>query len=122
MDSWSAFRWMAFDEAMLGEKDSALRAARRAVELMPETRDALESASARSYLAFAYAWTGEKDAAIAEYARLLRTPFASMNGAGGAIPEGTVNRMRRDPAFAPLRGDPRFEALLNDPKNNEPLF
>ncbi len=122
VDSSYAFSGLAFDEAMLGEKDAALRAARRAVELMPETRDALESASARSYLAFAYAWTGEKDAAIAEYARLLRTPFASMNGAGGAIPEGTVNRMRRDPAFAPLRGDPRFEALLNDPKNNAPLF
>ena len=106
---WSA---LARIEALLGQKDEALRDARKAVELKPETFDAADGARARRNLAVVYAWTGDKDSAIAELSRLLRVP------SGGA----SVHYLRVDPLFAPLRGDPRFEALLNDPKNNAPLF
>ncbi len=100
-------------EALSGDADEALRCARKAVELLPESVDqAVEGRRAAVNLAFVYSWTGDKDRAIAEYARLLRLPFSGLN----------VHEMKTDPQFHPLRGDPRFEALLNDPKNNAPLF
>ena len=96
---------------MLGHRDEALRCARQAVELVPESLDAGDGLASSRSLAFVYAWTGDKDRALAEYARLLRVP-SGLN----------VHEMRRSPEYFPLRGDPRFEALLNDPKNNAPLF
>ena len=57
------------------------------------------------------AWTGDKEGALAEFARLLRTPYGA-----------NIYAARGDPGWLPLRGDPRFEALLNDPKNNAPLL
>ena len=99
-------------EALLGHRDEALRCARKAVELEPESLDAYTGPRYSAALAFVYAWTGDKDRAIAEYARLLRVPWSRLN----------VHEMKRHPAYSPLRGDPRFEALLNDPKNNAPLF
>lgn len=99
-------------EAILGHKDEALRAARKAVELVPESVDSDSGPPLAADLAFVYAWTGDRDRAIAEYGRLLRTPAGGQN----------IHRMKLDPMYAPLRGDPRFEALLNDPKNNAPLF
>ncbi len=99
-------------EALLGNKDEALRCARKAMELRPESVDAQNGPPHSASLAFVYAWTGDKDRAIAEYARLLRVPWSGLN----------VHEMKHHPAYHPLRGDPRFEALLNDPKNNEPLF
>jgi TolB-like protein/Tfp pilus assembly protein PilF len=109
-------------EALLGHKDEALRCAHKAVDVAPESREALRGATCRAYLAFVYAWTGDKDAAVAEYAQLLRTPFCSLRGGGANFPDATINVMKVDPVYAPLRGYPAFEALLNDPKNNEPLF
>ncbi|MBI4624807.1 MAG: TIR domain-containing protein [Verrucomicrobia bacterium] len=100
-------------EAILGNKAEALRCARKAVELVPESLDSLEGPRFAADLAFVYAWTGDRDRAIAEYTRLLRTPW---------YPGQNVQEMKRSPVYAPLRGDPRFEALLNDPKNNAPLF
>ncbi|MSU72323.1 MAG: TIR domain-containing protein [Opitutus sp.] len=113
--------WMnlAKVEALLGNKTEALRCARKAVELTPEAGDAVLAQGIRADLTFVQAWTGDKDAAIAEYARLLRTPFG--NSRGTDLDTG-VHVMKRDPRYAPLRGDPRFEALLNDPKNNALLF
>ena len=107
-------------EALLGHKEEALRCARKAVELVPETLDALRGPTRSLSMAFVYAWTGDKERAIAEYARLLRVPVSvsyvvNENGLN-------VHEMKRCPSYAPLRGDPRFEALLNDPKNNAPLF
>jgi tetratricopeptide (TPR) repeat protein len=99
-------------EALLGNRDEALRLAGRAVELVPKSLDAVSSVTATNRLAIVYLWTGKKDLALAEASRLLRTPFGGM----------TVHMMRHDPFWFPLRGDPRFEALLNDPKNNAPLF
>ena len=97
--------------AFVGHGAEALRCAHKAVELIPESVDAVEGPKQRATLAQVYAWTGDKDRALAEVARLLRTPY-------GLI----VYSIRIDPIWLPLVGDPRFEALLNDPQNNAPLF
>ena len=99
-------------EAILGHKEDALRFAHKAVELLPESRDAFRGPELGQRLAFVYAWTGDKDRAIAELTRLLRVPGFGLN----------VHYLRRSAWSAPLHGDPRFEALLKDPKNNAPLF
>ncbi len=99
-------------ESVMGNKEAALLHVRKAMELEPESIDTYFGPIHRNALAFVYAWNGDKTQAIAEYARLLRTPYARIN----------VYEMRKNPTYFPLHGDPRFEALLNDPKNNEPLF
>ncbi len=108
---------LACVEAVLGHPEEALRAARRAVELVPTEKDHWEGPQVEENLAFVYAWTGDKTRAIETYARLLQTPMVSPRMAGN-----TVHVMRHALWFAPLRGDPRWEALLADPKNNAPLF
>ena len=115
---WAALSRM---EVLLGQKDAAMRDARQAVELLPESVDAFMGPAFTANLAAVYAWTGDKDRAIAEITRLLRIPT---NGGGIAGINSVVNihALRVSPQFFPLRGDPRFEALLKDPKNNEPLF
>ena len=102
---------LAVAEALLGNKDEALRCARQAVELAPRILHD-DQRPAHQSLAFVLAWTGDKAGAIAEYARLLKTADAGLN----------VFAMKEDPMFYPLRGDPRWEALLKDQKNNAPLF
>ena len=108
----NVWRNLAEAEALLGNKDEALRCAREAVKQAPESIDAMDGPLASRSLAFVYAWTGEKDRALAEYARLLLLPGAELN----------VHEMRRSPEFFPLQEDPRFQALINDPKNNAPLL
>jgi TolB-like protein/Tfp pilus assembly protein PilF len=99
-------------EAALGHAEEAVRLSRKAVELVPESRDAVDGPYYRYDLATVYAMNGDKDQAIAELSHVLLTPTTN----------NSVAQIRTDPAFAKLRGDPRFEALLNDPKNNAPLF
>jgi len=113
---WSALSRM---EALLGQNEAALRDAKKAVELLPESVDAFMGPSFTANLAAVYAWTGDKDRAIAEITRLLRIPTHS---AGDWVSLINIHALRVDPKFFPLRGDPRFEALLKDPKNHEPLF
>ncbi len=100
-------------EALLGHNAEAIRLAREGVEMLPESRDALDGVNFSLWaLVRVNAWTGDKDAAFAGLAHILHVP----NNGGG------VNSFRFVPWFVPLRADPRFEALLNDPKNNAPLF
>jgi hypothetical protein len=100
-------------EALLGHNSEAVRLAREGVELLPESRDALDGVNFSLFaLVRVQAWIGDKDAAFAGLAHILRVP----NGGGG------VHAFRFVPWFVPLRSDPRWEALLNDPVNNAPLF
>jgi TolB-like protein/Flp pilus assembly protein TadD len=109
----SAGLWAGLGSAytLLGNRAQALRAGQKAMELVPESADAVAGPTYSQNLASCLAYLGEKDRAIAELARLLRTPYGE-----------NIHVARRSPAWFPLHGDPRFEALVNDLKNNAPLF
>ena len=98
-------------EAALGHAKEAVRLARKATELVPESRDAVDGPIWRLQLAMVYAMNGDKDQAMAELSRLVLVPVFY-----------SPVQIHALPAFAKLRGDPRFEALFSDPKNNAPLF
>jgi serine/threonine-protein kinase len=86
--------------AGLGRKEDALREARRAVELVPISKDALVGADIEIERAAVEARVGETDAAIEHIRHLLSIP-CSLSPA----------LLRIDPQWAPLRDDPRFRKL-----------
>jgi TolB-like protein/Flp pilus assembly protein TadD len=87
--------------ALLGRDDEALRAARRGVELMPTSKDALDSLPRIQDLAFVCAMVGRQDEAIERLDILLSS--------SGAM---TTQLLRLDPRWDRLRKNPKFEALL----------
>ncbi len=108
----SATSWvtLASAYAIVGDKAEALRCAQAAKEMIPEAKDAVAGPPISSSCAQILAWTGDKDRALAEFARLLRTPFGE-----------NIYAAKANPGWLPLWNDPRFQALVNDPKNNAPL-
>ena len=87
--------------ARLGQKEEAIAEGKRAVELLPESQDALDGPSGTVALAEIYAWTGESDEAFRLLDHLLMVPSNI-----------TIPMLKLDPAWDPLRRDPRFQALL----------
>jgi TolB-like protein/Flp pilus assembly protein TadD len=88
--------------AALGQKQEAIAEGKRAVELLPESQDALDGPQATADLAQIYAWTGEFDEAF----RLLDHLFT--------VPSHlTIPMLKLDPAWDPLRQDPRYQALID---------
>ena len=97
--------------AFMGRKDDAIREGRRAVELKPESRDAVDGVIVNCYLALIYARVGEKDLAFPLLARLLKTPGA-VDSVDYSI---TVNDLKHRWEWDPIRSDPRFQKLLEQP-------
>jgi len=90
-------------DAALGRKEDALREGRRAVELVPVEKDALNGPLAIKYLAMIAAWVGEKDLACDQLAAAIRHR--------STISYGYLKLL---PFWDPLRGDPRFEKIVAD--------
>ncbi len=88
--------------ATLGQKQEAIAEGKRAVELLPESQDALDGPQGTATLAQIYAWTGEFDEAFRLLDHLLVVP----NGL-------TVPMLKLDPAWDPLRKDPRYQTLID---------
>ena len=86
--------------AALGNRDDAIRFGRRAVELLPASRDALDGPLVATNLAVIYTLLGEHDLAIDQLERL------SSLTAGP-----TPGLLRAEPEWEPLRQHPRFEQL-----------
>ena len=97
--------------AFMGRKDDAIREGRRAVELKPESRDAVDGVIVNCYLALIYARVGEKDLAFPLLARLLKTPGA-VDSVDYSI---TINDLKHRWEWDPIRSDPRFQKLLEQP-------
>jgi len=89
--------------AGLGEKELAIAEGKRAVELLPESQDALDGPKLTVALAQIYAWTGESDQALQLLERSLRTPSGI-----------TIPLLRLDPMWDPLRSDPAFQKLCEE--------
>ena len=95
-------------------KEDALREARHAVELEPESQNAFHGALAAANLALVYALVGEQDQAITLIERLLSTP--------GPIqwpdqPKNiTLAELRLRWEWDSLRSNPRFQKILAGPE------
>jgi TolB-like protein/Tfp pilus assembly protein PilF len=88
-------------DAGLGRKKEALREGRRAVELLPVEKDALNGPLMIEYLAMIAAWVGEKDLACEQLAIAIRPASPVSYG-----------QLKLLPYWDPLRGDPRFEKIV----------
>ena len=96
-------------DAALGRKEEALRAGRRAVELLPVEKDAGNGQLMIQCFAMIAAWAGEKDLACEQLATALRYP---------APPNSpfTYGDLKLTPWWDPLRGEQCFEKLVEEAK------
>jgi serine/threonine-protein kinase len=98
--------------ALAGDKQLALAEGEKAVELRPESQDALDGSVMSAVLAVIYVQVGEKDRAFALLEHLLAVP-GSVDSANYSV---TVNDLKHRWEWDPLRSDPRFEKLVADRK------
>ena len=89
-------------DAGLGRKQDAIREGRRACELLPISKDAVDGTNFAVNLAQIYAWTGEKDLAIDQIAAVERVPNPLSYGF-----------LKLQPQWDTLRKDPRFEKIVS---------
>jgi TolB-like protein/class 3 adenylate cyclase len=92
---------LALIDAGQGRKEDALRESRRAVELVPLEKDALNGADMIHFSGIVAVWVGEKDLALQNLAKAAQLP--------GFLSYG---RLKLLPWYDPLRGDPRFEKIV----------
>ena len=88
-------------DAALGRKDEALREGRRAVELLPLEKDAINGTRLMVALARIAASVGDNDLACEQLGTAIRYPASPSYG--------TLKLM---PWWDPLRGDPCFESIV----------
>jgi TolB-like protein/DNA-binding winged helix-turn-helix (wHTH) protein/Flp pilus assembly protein TadD len=96
-------------DASLGRKEEALREGRRAVELLPVEKDAINGPAMIEYLAMIAAWIGNNALACEELASAIQYPASPSYG-----------QLKLMPFWDPLRSDPRFEKIVASlaPKGN----
>jgi TolB-like protein/class 3 adenylate cyclase/Tfp pilus assembly protein PilF len=94
--------------AFIGRKAEAIQEGSRAVELKPESKDAVDGAIMNCYLALIYARVRENDLAIPLLERLLKTPGA-VDSVDYSI---TINDLKYRWEWNPLRKDSRFQKLI----------
>ena len=92
-------------ELCLGHSDAAIQFAQRANELLPLSRDAYYAPPYIAGLAQINAQTGHPEEAVALLEQLLSIP------AGQTV---SIERLKLDPVWDPVRKDPRFQKLLSD--------
>jgi TolB-like protein/Flp pilus assembly protein TadD len=92
---------LAVVDALLENKEAAISEAKRAVEMLPISKDAVEGPGIAENLAVVYAWAHELDLAFETLGPLTKTPNGVCYG-----------DLKLDPTWDPLHEDPRFEKLL----------
>jgi tetratricopeptide (TPR) repeat protein len=88
--------------AGLGRCDEAQAEGKRAVEVLPESKDAFDGPIMVMSRARISATCGDVDTALALLDRSLQTPAGI-----------TIHELRLDPVWDALRGDPRFQQMLS---------
>jgi tetratricopeptide (TPR) repeat protein len=98
--------------AAIGEKELGLKAAERAVMLLPHAKDAVVGPALEENLALIQTIFSDNNRAIPTLAQLLQTPYGSRLN---LHPYGvTPSLLRLDPIWDPLRADPAFQKLCEE--------
>jgi TolB-like protein/Flp pilus assembly protein TadD/predicted Ser/Thr protein kinase len=100
-DDAGALSVLGLIDAALGRKEEALREGRRATELLPMAKDAINGASMIRSLARIATWVGDNDLACEQLDRASRLPAGV-----------TYGELNLEPWWDPLRGDPCFEKIV----------
>jgi len=100
-DYFEWHQWLGWAYAYQGRNEAAIREARKAVSLLPVSKDAFEGVTMVESLALLYTVVGEHDAAIDQLEYLLTIPSLI-----------SVPRLKFQPVWEPLHGHPRFKRLL----------
>ena len=98
---WRVHAGLGWVNALLGNRDEAIRASERAIEILPPEKDALAGPPNVANLAEVYAILGDAEAAVEQIEYLLSIP-------------GAMNRgwLRVGPVWDQIRDHPAFQALL----------
>jgi len=94
---------LAVVDALLNNKEVAIPEAKRAIELLPISKDAVDGPSIEINLAVVYAWTNELGVAFEKLSSLTKVPNGIFYG-----------QLKRDPYWEPLRQDPRYQKVLSE--------
>jgi tetratricopeptide (TPR) repeat protein len=98
--------------AVLGDKNSALKEAERAIALSPSAKYAAYGPRFEENLALIQTIIGENGRAISTLARLMEIPYWSQLYGTPITPA----LLRLDPTWDPLRADPAFRKLCEEKK------
>jgi tetratricopeptide (TPR) repeat protein len=88
-------------DALLNNKELAISEGKRAVEMLPISKDAVDGPQVAVSLAMVYTWTNEPDLAFEMLSSLAKTPNGIYYG-----------DLKTSAYMDPLRKDPRFDKLL----------
>jgi TolB-like protein/Tfp pilus assembly protein PilF len=97
-------------DALLSRKEESIEEGRRAVDILPISKDAMDGPGVLANLAVIYAWGNEPDLAFEQLKVLVRIPHGVYYG-----------QLQRDQLWTPLGKDPRFAELLAEltPSNRQ---
>jgi TolB-like protein/Tfp pilus assembly protein PilF len=102
---------LSLSYVVIGNRDSALNEANRALTLWPSSKDRVNGPCFEENLALVEMLVGENSRAISTLTRLLQTPY------GGWVyfpTPVTPALLRLDPLWDPLRSDPAFQKLCEE--------
>jgi len=104
---------LALADAVLGERDSALRERERAIMTLDPTGKTSDSdrLALEELLALIQTVLGENSRAISTLTQLLETPYGSLIYGPAPV---TPALLRLDPIWDPLRADPAFQKLCEE--------
>ena len=95
------YSFIGLAHAAKGEREKALAAANKSIELAPLSRDAVRGSTVLMFKAQVHALLGDADALMAVLDQALSVPSPI-----------SKPRLRVDPWFEKFHGDPRFQALV----------
>jgi serine/threonine protein kinase/tetratricopeptide (TPR) repeat protein len=101
---------LSLANAAIGEKDSALKEAERAIILLQNVKDRVLEPAFEENLAVIQTMFGENGGAISTLTRLLQTQYSSWRYGTSITPA----LLRLDPIWDPLRADPAFQKLCEE--------
>ena len=115
-DDVKAIMMLAFIHAALGRKEDALREGRRAIGLLPISKDAYDGPILATNLAAIYAQVGERDLALEQLATLVEVPngptLGTLRARAGVGLTARRPALRENGRFARSEETVKFHRLL----------